>query len=118
MDINFFFFYGQMIETGGHGQNYWSNSRSKPSHSLSFPRTPSKITRHRPLESSRSEGSYIAKCSRPREAVGSQPEIPPLPTKRRAKVNAADVSSDESGDEIIVRIDSPSCLSFRQTSGN
>lgn len=118
MDIIIFFFHGQMIETGGHGQNYWSNSRSKPSHSLSFPRTPSKITRHRPLESSRSEGSYIAKCSRPREAVGSQPEIPPLPTKRRAKVNAADVSSDESGDEIIVRIDSPSCLSFRQTSGN
>lgn len=106
-----------MIETRGRGQNYWSNCRSKPSHSLSFPRTPPKIARRRPLVSSRSEGSYIAKFSSPREAFGSRPEIPPLPTNRRAKVNA-NVSSDESGDEIIVRIDSPSCLSFRQTPGN
>lgn len=83
---------------------------SQPAHSLSYP--------GHPLVSARSEGSVtLRKNLGARKFTG---RVPPEKAKdsesKDAHIN--DDSSDESGieDEILIRIDSPSRLSFRQAS--
>ncbi|KAL6001019.1 Son of sevenless 1 [Asimina triloba] len=95
-------------------QSFPRSSNAKPSHNLSWIESSA-----RPLISVKSEGAAatIGEKLRPRESVGSKPS--PLPVSSRNKASAGDDSSYESGpeDEHIVRIDSPSRLSFRQSSG-
>ncbi|XP_010276296.1 PREDICTED: sodium/hydrogen exchanger 8 [Nelumbo nucifera] len=90
---------------------------SKPSHSLSYPRVPSRIHSH-PLVSVKSEGAAtVTRSLRVKDSRGPN-TIPPLPSKKTDESHVIDDSSDESGadDELVVRIDSPSRLSFRQAS--
>lgn len=91
-----------------------SGKRIKPSHSLSYPRVPS--AHQRPMVSVKSEGSTTL-----RRKLDMQEESN-LSRLEKSHLNGSqarrDDSSDDSGgeDEHIVRIDSPSRLSFRQAS--
>ncbi|KAL1568679.1 Son of sevenless 1 [Salvia divinorum] len=104
--------YGSMINLRRRRpRSFLRSSRVKPAHSLSYPRVPSAPT-HRPMVSAKSEGSTTLKQKfrfQEYKQVGNAPE----PDESRAR---RDESSDDSGgeEEHIVRIDSPSRLSFRQ----
>lgn len=94
-----------------------TGSTSNHSHSLSYPRVPSRTTDARSLVSVQSEGSSLQSRLAPRRS-GKSGSIAPLPIRDRNVRHAEDNSSDESGgEEVIVRIDSPSRLSFNQASG-
>lgn len=97
-----------MSNTKGHAPTFTRDNQSKPSVSRSYPRIPSKYAR--PLVAARSEGSCT--MSKHAEVPGCKKEY--RVTERPVR-EARDESSDESGceDEHIVRIDSPSRLSFR-----
>ncbi|KAF5763237.1 putative cation/H+ exchanger, rmlC-like jelly roll, cation/H+ exchanger, CPA1 family [Helianthus annuus] len=115
--------YGSMISNERHSPHNGGAKRSeKPSHSKSYPRVPptekpshSKSyprvppTERRGLLSVRSEGSTTVRKT---VNVGSESLVVP---DNRNDGHEMDYSSDESGgeDEHIVRIDSPSTLSFR-----
>lgn len=92
------------------------SSRVKPTHSLSYPRVPS-VPAKRPMVSVKSEGANTLRTKfniQENERAGNAPERKELHRdESRAK---RDESSDDSGgeEEHIVRIDSPSRLSFRQ----
>ncbi|GAB4848155.1 Son of sevenless 1 [Ancistrocladus abbreviatus] len=90
------------------------SSEIKPSHSLSYPRVPP--AQGRPLVSVRSEGSSASRHGIQQEVFPGQDARPPSHGRKPSRI--IDYSSDESGgeDDIIVRIDSPSRLSFRQAS--
>ncbi|KAK6921584.1 hypothetical protein RJ641_012091 [Dillenia turbinata] len=91
-------------------------SQVQPSHSLSYPRVPSHGGHL--LVSVRSEGSATVRRNlEVRKFEGKKPYIP-LPAAAKNETRVIDESSDESGaeDEEIVRIDSPSRLSFRLAS--
>ncbi|XP_072989939.1 sodium/hydrogen exchanger 8 [Typha latifolia] len=97
-----------------HRQNFQTN---RADHSLSYPRVPSRTRNPRPLLSVQSEGgSTKGKLDSMRSAKVS---VPPLPVRRTNEKEAPeDNSSDESGgEEVIVRIDSPSTLNFHHSSG-
>nr|AIA08676.1 salt overly sensitive 1 [Triticum aestivum] len=86
-------------------------------HSASYPKVPSRAADTRPLLSVRSEGSNAMKrksAPAPAIAPALAPFPPPLAAGRqRRAVGEDDDSSDESvGEEVIVRVDSPSMLSF------
>ncbi|KAJ6806539.1 sodium/hydrogen exchanger 8 [Iris pallida] len=84
-------------------------SQSATTHSLSYPRVPSRSRNARPLLSVQSEGDN----SMNKRLNSKVSLIPPVPARRRRRVLVGDNSSDESdGEEVIVRIDSPSTLSF------
>ncbi|KAL8170531.1 hypothetical protein V2J09_022335 [Rumex salicifolius] len=88
-------------------------SHPKPSHSLSYPRVPS--SHARPLLSVRSEGSTMT-TQRAREERRRSDVVQPSSSAIIPNV-IMDDSSDESGTEdVIVRIDSPSGLSFHHGS--
>lgn len=78
----------------------------------------------RPLVSAQSEGESMrtgASASGVLPRVGSGPSsIPPLPVTRDRREKLEDNSSDDesAGEEVIVRIDSPSTLTFHQASGS
>lgn len=94
----------------------FSGTRSKPSHSLSYPRVPSN-NGHR-LVSIKSEGAAtVRKNLEVRKLVRKIP-AGPQQSSDRPQTHIIDDSSDESApeDDLIVRIDSPSRLSFRQAS--
>ncbi|XP_068662664.1 sodium/hydrogen exchanger 8 isoform X2 [Aristolochia californica] len=111
--------YGSMIgdkpsHSLSYPRSYPNDSRADPSHSLSYPRILQKNMGDLPLMSARSEGEATFHKSL-RAGGFTQPEsnIPPVPTRQRKASRPDDYSSEESGDELIVRIDSPSRLSFR-----
>ncbi|KAJ1697251.1 hypothetical protein LUZ63_005763 [Rhynchospora breviuscula] len=95
-----------------------------PTHSMSYPRVPSRTSANvRPLVSAQSEGESMrtrALTSRvlPRPRSGPS-SIPPLPVTRDRREKQEDNSSDDESvvEEVIVRIDSPSTLTFHQASG-
>ncbi|KAI7993938.1 Sodium/hydrogen exchanger 7 [Camellia lanceoleosa] len=93
-------------------------SQVKSSHSLSYPAVPSSL--RKVLVSVRSEGSTtVRNHNREFKKVTEQnPETPLRSSNTQKSPVIDDDSSDESGaeDELIVRIDSPSRLSFRQPS--
>ncbi|KAJ4974131.1 hypothetical protein NE237_007305 [Protea cynaroides] len=105
--------YGSMVgETQRRTRSFPRTSQTKPSHSISYPRVPSMAVHGRRLVSARSEGaatvnkSFKVKDFRPPNPSTQVPS-------RRTKSHVVDDSSDESGgDDDIVRIDSPSRLSF------
>ena len=97
-------------------KNFRRNSQGQPSHSYSCPRVPSRPSNAQPLLSVQSEGGSLNVRLGSREYSRLVP-VPPLPVRKRKKKVIQDESSDESGgEEIIVTIDSPSTLSFRQNS--
>ncbi|KAJ6809520.1 sodium/hydrogen exchanger 8 [Iris pallida] len=102
--------YGSMVADVR--RHYRSSQRTSQlattDHSLSYPSFPSSSGNARPLLSVQSEGGSMNK------RVGSKvSSIPPLPTRRRKAALVEDNSSDESGgEEVVVRVDSPSTLSF------
>ncbi|GJN35653.1 hypothetical protein PR202_gb24448 [Eleusine coracana subsp. coracana] len=116
--------YGSMMDDMLHpsqGQRRQRNRRvqaTNPRHSSSYPRVPSRQTNTRPLLSVQSEGSNMKRMAAPKEAGEAATPAPPAPAgQRRSKAMEDDNSSDESaGEEVIVRVDSPSMLSFRRSS--
>lgn len=107
--------FGSMIDNNG-GRRHRSFPRFtgvKPSHSLSYPRVPSNNTR-RPV-SVRSEGSTTFRKTLDVQESKQDNTVQDLHIQES---RARDDSSDESGaeDEHVVRIDSPSRLSFRYPS--
>lgn len=92
-----------------------SSSLRRPPHSLSYPTIQS--DQGRALVSVKSEGAATSrKDPKVREFTGNVTNLPAQSMEQRGSY--ADDTSDESGGEedIIVRIDSPSTLSFRQAS--
>lgn len=105
----------QINYTRAHALSF-PGDQEKPSHSLSYPRFPS--SKGRPLVSAKSEGSStLGKNNEVPERKGHSPK-PPAKSLSTRTSRVLDYSSDESGveDEHIVRIDSPSTLSFQQVS--
>ncbi|OVA16560.1 Cyclic nucleotide-binding domain [Macleaya cordata] len=91
------------------------SSQTKEQHSLSYPRVPSRRQVRR-LVSVQSEGSATVRKNFTAKEF-TRPDVNlPLPIRNTIESRVGDDSSDESGndDELIVRIDSPSRLSFRQ----
>jgi hypothetical protein len=85
-----------------------------PRHSSSYPRVPALPSTTRPLLSVQSEGSNMKRMGDPKQAGDTA--APEAGQRRSNKaLEEDDNSSDESGgEEVIVRVDSPSMLSFRQ----
>ncbi|XP_021909771.1 sodium/hydrogen exchanger 7 [Carica papaya] len=107
--------FGSMVDMPWRNKSF-SGTRSKPSHSLSYPRVPSN-NGHR-LVSIKSEGAAtVRKNLEVRKLVRKIP-AGPQQSSDRPQTHIIDDSSDESApeDDLIVRIDSPSRLSFRQAS--
>ncbi|KAJ4960786.1 hypothetical protein NE237_020696 [Protea cynaroides] len=109
--------YGSMVgDTRRRTQSFTRTSQTRSSHtshSHSYPRVPSMGVRGRRLVSARSEGAAtVSGGFKTKELTGPNPstQIP----SRTKESQLVDYSSDESGcdDEIIVKIDSPSRLSF------
>ena len=114
--------YGSMVSPSGQGHR-----RHRPHgvpvankrHSSSYPRVPSKPANTRPLLSVQSEGSNMKRMAAPKDA-GEATTTAPAPAtsadQQQQKVMQDDNSSDDSaGEEVIVRVDSPSMLSFHQS---
>ncbi|KAL7000704.1 Son of sevenless 1 [Sarracenia purpurea var. burkii] len=108
--------FGSMVdEADCHSKRFPTNSQARPSHSLSYPRVPS--CHGRTLVSVRSEGSsHQARKNLEVQDLKGQDLTSKPPTSSTKKSHVINDSSDESDteDELIVRIDSPSRLSFRQ----
>lgn len=105
--------YGSMLNTRGRrARSFPRNKPVKPPHSLSYPNVASSV-RTRPIVSVKSEGSTTLR--RKLDAQRSKPEsITTQLDGPRESHARADESSDDSGceDEHIIRIDTPSRLSF------
>ncbi|XP_057477660.1 sodium/hydrogen exchanger 7 isoform X3 [Actinidia eriantha] len=95
-------------------RNFRTTINAKPTHSLSYPRVPS--SRGRTLVSVRSEGSTTVRTNLDAQKHEAQNPAPELQTSSAKVSRIINDWSDESGteDELIIRIDSPSRLSFRQ----
>ncbi|XVE85547.1 hypothetical protein DITRI_Ditri17bG0099000 [Diplodiscus trichospermus] len=106
--------FGSMVDVQRRSRSLSRMNLSQPTHSLSYPRVPSDPGHQ--LVSVRSEGS--ATLRKNLEARKFTRQIPPAQVKDSdtKEGNGNDDSSDESGadDEFLIRIDSPSRLSFRQ----
>lgn len=97
------------------------DAEANQKHIASYPKVPSRMasSTQLPLHSVRSEGSNAMMNPRSALAPALAP-FSPLAAARQRRVLAAedDNSSDESaGEEVIVRVDSPSMLSFHLSSG-
>ncbi|KAM0849196.1 hypothetical protein ACQ4PT_053881 [Festuca glaucescens] len=94
--------------------------KANQKHSASYPKVPSRaMSNTRPLLSVQSEGSNLMnRKSAPAPAAPALAPFPPLVAGRQRRAIAEeDNSSDESvEEEIIVRVDSPSMLSFHPPS--
>ena len=97
-------------------RSYPGSNLVKPSHSVSYPTIPS--YQGRPLVSVRSEGSATVRKNLEGRNFTGEINSAPLQSTAPKESRALEDSSDESGaeDEVIVRIDSPSRLSFRHAS--
>ncbi|ONI31919.1 hypothetical protein PRUPE_1G339200 [Prunus persica] len=125
--------YGSMVNVRRRNRSFPRSDRIKPLHTVSYPSVPayqgpphnvsypSVPSYHgRPLVSVRSEGATtVRKNLEVRKFTGQM--SPPEPGERsrdphKSHAVVEDYSSDESGgeDDVIVRIDSPSRLSFRR----
>uniref|UniRef100_A0A2N9EHP1 Cyclic nucleotide-binding domain-containing protein n=1 Tax=Fagus sylvatica TaxID=28930 RepID=A0A2N9EHP1_FAGSY len=108
--------YGSMVDTRWNAQSFPRSSLKKPSHSQSYPTVPS-YQGQRLLSVKSERAATVRKNLEVRKLTGN---ISPtqLQSKDPRESHAVDDSSDESGaeDEVIIRIDSPSRLSFRQAS--
>ncbi|XP_057777702.1 sodium/hydrogen exchanger 8 isoform X3 [Salvia miltiorrhiza] len=109
--------YGSMINLRRRRtRSFPRSSRVKPAHSLSYPRVPS-VPTQRPMVTAKSEGSTTLRKKfdiQEYKRAGNAPERKEL--HRDESHARREESSDDSGgeEEHIVRIDSPSRLSFRQ----
>ncbi|KAF8021104.1 hypothetical protein BT93_G1510 [Corymbia citriodora subsp. variegata] len=107
--------YGSMVDVRPRNPSFLRASQPKTSsHSQSYPRVP--LNRDRPLISVKSEGAATAvKSLEVRQFT--RPVPPPQLQHTDTLVTRADDSSDDESatEEVIVRIDSPSRLSFRHT---
>ena len=104
------------MDTRWNAQSFPRSSLKKPSHSQSYPTVPS-YQGQRLLSVKSERTATVRKNLEVRKLTGN---ISPTQLQSRdpRKNHAVDDSSDESGaeDEVIIRIDSPSRLSFRQAS--
>ncbi|PKU87583.1 Sodium/hydrogen exchanger 7 [Dendrobium catenatum] len=109
--------YGSMMnDMRGQFGSFRRSSQGPKNHSLSYPRVPTGTAANvRPLVSVQSEGNSMNTRLGTREPFRVAP-TPPLPRRRRQRNVEGDDSSDDSGGEVIVRIDSPSTLSFSNLS--
>nr|ACJ63441.1 salt overly sensitive 1 [Salicornia brachiata] len=105
--------YGSMVKDAPiRGQSFKGDNLGNPSRS--YPHVPfSDVEQPRTLTSVKSEGSTAVR-KKHEEDVIRQELLPPLHSRQPSR--AVDDSSSESGgdDDVIVRIDSPSNLTFRQ----
>ncbi|XP_048318425.2 sodium/hydrogen exchanger 8 isoform X2 [Ziziphus jujuba] len=108
--------YGSMVEIRRRTRSFPNHSSIQSSHSLSYPNISSNLGRT--LVSVRSEGSSTLRKNLAARKFSATNTSAPLQDTELKEGHAADASSDESGaeDELIVRIDSPSKLSFQQAS--
>ncbi|CAN6339204.1 unnamed protein product [Urochloa humidicola] len=121
--------YGSMVNlTSGqhHGHRRQKTHRTpvaNQKHSSSYPRVP-RPSNTRPLLSVQSEGSNMKRLAAPKDATaGEATTAAPAPAtsggQQQRKAMQDDNSSDDSGgEEVIVRVDSPSMLSFRQSAAS
>lgn len=110
------FFNLQQVDMGRRTRSFPQNGAIRPSHSKSFPTFRSQYNHQ--LLSVRSEGDATVRKNSESKKF-SERLTPPRPQKTEPKrCHLAENSSDESGgeDELIVRVDSPSRLSFQQAS--
>nr|AMK51995.1 Na+/H+ antiporter [Halogeton glomeratus] len=108
--------YGSMAkDVPVRGQSFQGNNLGNPSHFRSYPEVP--FTNQEPkrtLTTVKSEGSTTVR-KRFEEEVVKQELLPQSSHSRRPSRVREDSSSESGGeDDVIVRIDSPSNLSFRQ----
>jgi hypothetical protein len=108
--------YGSMVSLSSGQQGHRRQRRHRvqatttnQKHSSSYPRMPSK---ERPLLSVQSEGSNMRRVA----ALPLRDAAATAQRRRKAMhLQEEDNSSDDStGEQVIVRVDSPSMLSFRQ----
>ncbi|OAY77908.1 Sodium/hydrogen exchanger 7 [Ananas comosus] len=96
-------------------------SRANHVHSFSYPRVPSKTRSSETLVCVQSEGSSMKRRMKSMNSAKFS-LIPPLPVRRTevapAQENSSDDDDDLGGEEVIVRIDSPSRLNFNHASGH
>nr|BAK23260.1 Na+/H+ antiporter [Puccinellia tenuiflora] len=94
-------------------------------HSSSYPKVPSRpLSNTRPLLSVRSEGSNMMKrksAPAPAPAPAHAPALAPFPAlaagrHHRAITEDGNLSDESTGEEVIVRVDSPSMLAFQPPS--
>nr|BAX01505.1 salt overly sensitive [Bassia scoparia] len=107
--------YGSMVKDAPiRGQSFKGDNLGNQKHSVSYPKVPSRAADTRPLLSVKSEGSTAVR-KKHEEDVIRQELLPPAHSSRHPS-RAQEESSDESDaeEEVVVRIDSPSRLSFRQ----
>ncbi|GLU10794.1 hypothetical protein SLE2022_275760 [Rubroshorea leprosula] len=106
--------FGSTVESKPRGRSF-TRVRPETSSSLSYPRIP--LSPGRPLISVRSEGAATLRKNLVRNLAGQDPAAPML-SREDKKGQITNDSSDESGDENehVIRIDSPSTLSFCQAS--
>ncbi|KQJ85563.1 sodium/hydrogen exchanger 8 [Brachypodium distachyon] len=111
--------YGSMINVMDAGQKFRRGglqaSQKNQKQSSSYPRVPSRSSNARPLLSVQSEGSNLMSRKAPALAPAPAPAAG-ASRQRQRKAIEDDKSSDESAgeEEVIVRVDSPSMLSFTQ----
>ena len=113
--------YGSMVSPSGQGHRR-HRLRGMPvankRHSSSYPRVPSRPPNARHLLSVQSEGSNMKRMAAPKDAGQANPAPATSADQQQQKVMQDDNSSDDSAEEeVIVRVDSPSMLSFRQSAG-
>nr|BAE95196.1 putative Na+/H+ antiporter [Suaeda japonica] len=114
--------YGSMVPSRGEsfkeapmrGQSFKGDNLGNPSHVRSYPQVPFSDQEQRSLTSVKSEGSTAVRKRLAEEGI-KQELLPPAHSSRHPSHARDDSSSESGGDEdVIVRIDSPSKLSFRQ----
>jgi hypothetical protein len=119
--------YGSMvILSSGQGHSHRRQGRHRvqatttdQKQSSSYPRMPS-ISKERPLLSVQSEGSNMKRVAAlPLRDDAAEVEAPAAQQRRRRRkamhLQEDNSSDDSAGEEVIVRVDSPSMLSFRQS---
>ncbi|PKA52210.1 Sodium/hydrogen exchanger 7 [Apostasia shenzhenica] len=111
--------YGSMVnDMRRRFRSFHRPSQGRANHSLSYPRVPTGSSNARPLVSVQSEGGSMNRRLQSKDYARMAPTTHPVPVRKRKVGNVEhDDSSDESGgEEVIVRIDSPSTLSFHHAS--
>ncbi|XP_024045881.1 sodium/hydrogen exchanger 7 isoform X2 [Citrus clementina] len=108
--------FGNMVDVQRRSRSFATGTQTMQSHSLSFPSIPSHLNRR--LVSVRSEGATTVREKLEVSRSTGQIPAPPSQNAGANESHVIDYSSDDSGaeDELIVRIDSPSLLSFPQDS--
>ncbi|KAG2631029.1 hypothetical protein PVAP13_3KG576900 [Panicum virgatum] len=110
--------YGSMVSPSGQGHRR-HRLRGMPvankRHSSSYPRVPSRPPNARHLLSVQSEGSNMKRMAAPKDAGQANPAPATADQQQQKAMQDDNWSDDSAGEEVIVRVDSPSMLSFRQS---